>query len=165
MKWKYCPHCGGELNNETEEVYGTCIKCSQDWYKTPPPATIALIVKDNKILLSKRGIEPHKGKWDFPGGFIRQGESASESMIREIKEELGLTPLNVTLHKTFSNPGYQYKNDLTKPLDIAFKVELPEEEPSPHDDVDELKWFSLEGDMPDLAFPHTNKILESLIDA
>ena len=44
-----------------------------------------------QILLVERGIDPYKGKWAFPGGFIKMDESCEEGALRELKEETGLT--------------------------------------------------------------------------
>jgi ADP-ribose pyrophosphatase YjhB (NUDIX family) len=44
----------------------------------------------NEILVSKRAIEPKKGTYDCPGGFIGLDETAEEALKRELKEELGL---------------------------------------------------------------------------
>jgi 8-oxo-dGTP diphosphatase len=52
-----------------------------------------VIVKDNKIVLIKRGNEPGKGKWSIPGGLVELGEHIEQSVIREAKEE---TCLDVT---------------------------------------------------------------------
>ena len=46
-----------------------------------------VIVKDNKIVLIKRGNEPAKGKWTIPGGLVELGESIEMAVIREAKEE------------------------------------------------------------------------------
>ncbi len=48
----------------------------------------AVIVKDGNILATQRGYGEFKGKWEFPGGKIKKGESQEEGLIREIKEEL-----------------------------------------------------------------------------
>ena len=50
----------------------------------------AVIIKDGKIALIKRGNEPAKGKWTIPGGLVELAESPEEAVIRETKEEVGL---------------------------------------------------------------------------
>ncbi len=50
----------------------------------------AVILKDNYILATQRGYGPLKGKWEFPGGKIEQGETAEEAIRREIREELDI---------------------------------------------------------------------------
>ena len=43
-----------------------------------------------QVLLVERGLEPYKGKWAFPGGFVKMDESCEEGALRELKEETGL---------------------------------------------------------------------------
>lgn len=53
---------------------------------------VAAIIKDgNKVFITERGHGEFKGKWEFPGGKIEEGESAEEAVVREIKEELRST--------------------------------------------------------------------------
>jgi ADP-ribose pyrophosphatase len=51
----------------------------------------AVVMKDGKILLVKRGIEPNKGVWAIPGGSLKLGETLQEGAEREIIEETGIT--------------------------------------------------------------------------
>jgi 8-oxo-dGTP diphosphatase len=50
----------------------------------------AVIIKDGKIVLIKRGNEPSKGKWTIPGGLVELGESLEAAVIRETEEEVCL---------------------------------------------------------------------------
>jgi 8-oxo-dGTP diphosphatase len=51
----------------------------------------AVIVEAGRVLLVRRGNEPMKGHWTLPGGLLELGESLSEGVIREVREESGLT--------------------------------------------------------------------------
>lgn len=50
----------------------------------------AVIVRDGKALIIKRAHEPRKGEWSLPGGLVELGESLSDAVRREIKEETNL---------------------------------------------------------------------------
>jgi 8-oxo-dGTP diphosphatase len=53
--------------------------------------TCAIIIQNEKILLTQRGEHPHHPfQWEFPGGKIKPGESETECILREIKEELNI---------------------------------------------------------------------------
>ena len=58
-----------------------------------------------QVLLVERGIDPYKGKWAFPGGFIKMDESCEEGALRELKEETGLTGAYIEQFHTFSDPN------------------------------------------------------------
>jgi 8-oxo-dGTP diphosphatase len=51
----------------------------------------AVVMKDGKVLLVKRGIDPNKGMWAIPGGSLKLGETLQEGAEREIKEETAIT--------------------------------------------------------------------------
>lgn len=53
-------------------------------------SSLAVILYDGRVLLIKRGVEPHKGHWCPPGGVIDEGESSEEAAVRETREETGL---------------------------------------------------------------------------
>ena len=65
-------------------------------YKHPHPAVTADAVvfgfdsKSLNLLLINRGIEPYKGSWALPGGFINMNETAEDGALRELKEETGV---------------------------------------------------------------------------
>ena len=50
----------------------------------------AAIMKDNKVLIAQRRDGELKGKWEFPGGKIEEGETPQQALQREIKEELDI---------------------------------------------------------------------------
>ncbi len=65
-------------------------------YPTHPFAGVgAIIIREGKILLVKRGSEPGKNKWSIPGGIVELGEKVKNTVIREVKEE---TNLDIEVH-------------------------------------------------------------------
>jgi 8-oxo-dGTP diphosphatase len=63
----------------------------------------AVIIKEGKIVLIKRGNEPSKGKWSIPGGHVELGENLKEAVIRETKEETCLAVDNPILIDVVEN--------------------------------------------------------------
>ena len=80
-------------------------------YKYPRPAVATDCVifgydgSNIKVLLIQRGIEPFKGRWAFPGGFLKMDETAEEGAKRELKEETGLENAYIQQLHTFSAPN------------------------------------------------------------
>ena len=63
----------------------------------------AVIIKEGRIALIKRGNEPSRGKWTIPGGLVELGESPDRAVVRETKEETGLEVDNPSLMDVVSN--------------------------------------------------------------
>ena len=63
----------------------------------------AVIIKEDKIALIKRGNEPARGKWTIPGGLVELGESPEKAVVRETKEETGLDVDDPSLMDVVSN--------------------------------------------------------------
>lgn len=65
----------------------------------------AIIINNNKVLLTQRGYGEYKDKWEFPGGKIEENETKEETIIREIKEELDAT---IKVEKFLTKVEYDY---------------------------------------------------------
>ncbi len=88
-KWLYCPLCKGNLTKK--DTFFECVNCNQHYYRNPLPSVAVFVMNEKKdILLVKRGIEPGRGKWALPSGFIESGECPEQTALRELKEETGL---------------------------------------------------------------------------
>jgi 8-oxo-dGTP diphosphatase len=58
---------------------------------TPLVGVGAVIVQEGRVLLVRRGTEPLRGEWSLPGGLLEVGESLMAGVVREVREETGLT--------------------------------------------------------------------------
>ncbi|WP_243668330.1 NUDIX hydrolase [Vulcanisaeta sp. JCM 16161] len=63
---------------------------SREYPRYPLVGVGAIVIKDNKILLIRRGAEPNKGKWSIPGGMVEPGEDPDRAALRELQEETGI---------------------------------------------------------------------------
>jgi 8-oxo-dGTP diphosphatase len=103
-----------------------------------------------KVLLIERGIEPFKGKWAFPGGFLKMDESAEEGALRELKEETGLTGAYIRQFHAFTAPD---RDPRERVITIAYYALVRLQDVQGGDDAAKAQWFSLD-EVPALAFDH-----------
>lgn len=125
-------------------------------YKYPHPAVTADCVifgfdgVSIKVLLVKRGIEPYKGMWAFPGGFMSIDETAEECAKRELREETGLTSVSVEQFYTFTDVN---RDPRERVITVAHFALVRLSEVKGGDDAEVAGWFS-QSEIPSLAFDH-----------
>lgn len=125
-------------------------------YKYPHPAVTTDCVifgfdgQQLKVLLVERGIEPYKGHWAFPGGFLKMDETAEEGALRELKEETGLETAYIEQLGAFSDVK---RDPRERVITIAFYALVNITEVKGGDDAADARWFRID-DMPLLAFDH-----------
>ena len=125
-------------------------------YKYPHPAVTADCVifgfdgVSIKVLLIQRGIEPYKGKWAFPGGFMKIDETAEECARRELEEETGLKNASVEQFYAFTDVK---RDSRERVITIAHYALVKLSEVKGGDDAASARWFS-QGEIPSLAFDH-----------
>ena len=90
---RFCPLCGVALVVRPEGLRPrlTCPSCSYIYYHNPVPAAGGVILRDRRICLVRRSIEPRRGDWSLPAGFVEYDEGPEECAMREVAEETGLT--------------------------------------------------------------------------
>lgn len=133
-------------------------------YRYPHPAVTTDCVifgfdgQGLQVLLVERGIEPYKGRWAFPGGFLRMDESAYEGALRELKEETRLATAYLKQLHTFSEVD---RDPRERVITIAYYALVKQTEVKGGDDAAKAEWFPL-AEIPPLAFDH-DKILEKAV--
>ena len=90
---KHCRACGAEVRYETpaddSRDRATCTVCGTIHYENPLNVVGTLPVWEDRVLLCRRNIEPRRGLWTLPAGFMELGESTAEGAVRETVEEAG----------------------------------------------------------------------------
>lgn len=87
MTAKAAPDFALEIPEGDDKQRRVCQSCDFIDYQNPKIVAGSVVLKDNKILLCKRAIEPRKGFWTLPAGFMELGESVEEAAQREAQEE------------------------------------------------------------------------------
>ena len=105
-----------------------------------------------KVLLIERGLEPFKGRWALPGGFVRVQETLDEAARRELLEETGLR--NVFLEQLYSF-GEIERDPRERVVSVAYYalVKLSDHRAKAATDAANAQWF-LVSKRPKLAFDH-----------
>jgi len=103
-----------------------------------------------KVLLIERGVDPFKGKWALPGGFLRMDENAEQGALRELREETGLDNAYIKQFHTFTEPD---RDPRERVVTIAFYALVRLQDVTGGDDAARAEWFDLD-DVPSLAFDH-----------
>jgi len=104
----YCPECGGPLLRHVvggePRNHWFCQRCQTPHYDNPRVVVTAFVASGDRLLWVQRGLQPQRGKWAIPGGFLEQGETLAEGAARELHEEAGilLPPEQLQLYMTGS---------------------------------------------------------------
>ncbi len=140
---KYCPRCGKNHFEPKEGPSLKCRHCGFHFYVNAAAAVAALIVnREGKLMLVTRGVEPDYGKLDLPGGFVDPGESVEGALVRELKEELGITVQKIEYAGSAPNE-YIFSGYSVFTTDLAFKVTTDElGELIPEDDIQGYCFYS-----------------------
>jgi 8-oxo-dGTP diphosphatase len=109
IEFQYCPVCGGTLHSKTlkpgEPDRLVCSKCDFVFYLDPKVVACSIVEMEGRIVLLKRAIDPQKGKWVLPGGYVDRGEEVKAAALREMEEECGLQIRTKELLGLYSYPG------------------------------------------------------------
>src|SRR5436309_9793411 len=105
-----------------------------------------------KVLLIERALEPFKGRWALPGGFVRVDETLEEAARRELAEEAGLR--NVFLEQLYTF-GSLHRDPRERVVSVAYYalVKLSDHRAKAATDAANAQWFPI-SQAPKLAFDH-----------
>lgn len=91
--FRHCKVCGAEVRYtvppDDNRERAVCTSCGTVHYENPLNVVGTLPVWQDRVLLCRRAIEPRRGYWTLPAGFMELGESTEQGAVRETVEEAG----------------------------------------------------------------------------
>jgi 8-oxo-dGTP diphosphatase len=115
-----------------------------------------------RLLLARRAVEPERGKWDLPGGFLEEGEPPLEGLRRELREEAGVEVEPTDFVGVWID-HYGAGPESTGTLNLYWTARILDGEPQPDDDVAEFAWFERDALPPaaEFAFPNVRDAIRT----
>ena len=156
---KHCKNCGAAVvyrlpDDGDTKNRAVCSACNTVHYENPLNVVGTVPVWDDKVLLCKRNIEPRKGKWTLPAGFMELEETTAQGAARETIEEAGAQFEMQSLFSVLSVPRVGQ-------VHLFYRAKLTSDQFNPGFETMEAKLFA-ESDIPwdDIAFRTVKVTLE-----
>lgn len=159
---KFCSDCAGPLIDRVppgdDRERRWCEACEKAHYQNPLVVVGCLVERDDEVLLCRRAIEPARGKWTVPAGFLELGETLAAGAARETREEAGaqVEVVGPHSHLDLTHIGQHY---------AMFRAKLTAPGVSPGVESLECAWFGRQA-VPwrELAFPAVHFALQLLYE-
>jgi len=155
---KFCSQCGGLVTQRIPDgdnrLRFVCGQCQIIHYQNPRIVAGCVPVWGEQVLLCRRAIEPRRGYWTLPAGFMENGETMEQAAARETLEEACARVRNLNLYTLFDLPHISQ-------VYLFFRAELIDLDFAAGDESLEVQLFH-ERDIPwsELAFPTVGRTLE-----
>ena len=134
-------------------------------YNYPRPAVTAdcvMMTKEStpQVLLIERGVDPYKGCWAFPGGFMNMDETTEQCAIRELEEETGMRVTDLQQIGAYSKVD---RDPRGRTITVAYLavIDAPVAVTG-QDDAAKAQWFPIDK-LPPLAFDHEDIMQDAII--
>jgi len=149
----FCPRCATPVAQRPFEgtLRPTCPACSYIHFADPKVAATVLLTYGDQVLLVRRAVDPQRGLWSLPGGYVNFGEDPLDAARRECREEVAIELGDLELLDVAFGGSViviTYVTTLAAPVT-----------PVPADDADLADWFTPDG-LPPLAFDVTQRAVD-----
>lgn len=157
VELNFCPRCGQELQDAFvfARQRRVCPTCGLVVFRDHKVAAAMMLTNERgEILLIKRAMNPRRGYWGLPAGFVDFDEAPVAAAVRECHEETGLEVEEVKLFTVTSGREHERGADII----IIYQGKKVSGTLSPADDAADARYFSLD-ELPPLAFKSLHQIL------
>lgn len=157
---KFCVRCGAPLATRQvgDRPRRACTACDYVHF-TDPKVGVGVFVLDEagRVLLVRRVMNPERGKWSIPAGFLDQGGNPVETAVREAHEETGLDVVVDGLVDVYHNPPGEGGASIF----ILYRAHMVGGTLRAGDDADGVGFFARH-QLPELAFTSTRESIKRL---
>ncbi len=168
----FCPRCAAPLIEKIPEQDSrprrVCVQCGFVVYFNPKIAAGTVPVRDGRVALIRRGVEPSRGRWSWPCGYVEVDETLEAGALRETREESGLVVSLGTLLGPYSYPvtAADGPTPTTGLVVVSWTTPQVEGELVAGDDAVDAAWFEF-AKIPwaELAFDSSRRALEDALRA
>lgn len=158
----YCPRCAAAMDTRRvgDKPRRVCPDCNYVHYTDPKVGVGVAVVEAGKLLLVRRRMNPERGKWSLPAGYVDQGEDPRITAAREVLEETGLVVVvNEVIDVFYNPPGGGGAS-----IFILYRGRRTGGELQAGDDADAAAFFTLD-ELPELAFASTRAVVNYLLNS
>jgi len=157
MNVTYCSACGAKMTDrvpkDDDQIRPVCERCGHVHYDNPKIVVGCIPILGDRVLLCRRNIEPRKGKWTLPAGYLENGETVQQGAVRETLEETRSRVAIIAPYRMF-NLVFVHQ------IYLMFRARLLDSDFGPTKESTEVRLFS-ESDIPweDIAFESIRQTL------
>ena len=149
MNWRrsmrFCSFCAAPLTTREEDRGLSCPGCGRAFYAPLHPAIIVAVERDGKLLLAHNRNMPAK-RYSVLAGFVEPGESLEQTVVREVREEVGIEIGGI---RYFGSQSWPFPSSLM----LGFTARWSAREAVPDGlELDEAGWFAPDA-LPDVPPP------------
>jgi 8-oxo-dGTP diphosphatase len=139
-EFRFCPLCATELAPRADgaRMRLSCPSCGFVHYHNPVPAAGGIICRGPNVCLVRRAVDPRRGYWSLPAGFVEYDETPAQCASREIAEETGL---QVRIEETLGVYAGLDDPRSRAVLIVYWAREVGQNTPVAGDDADQIGFF------------------------
>lgn len=150
----FCGRCGSRLGDE--RPHPVCRGCGRTHFRDPKVGVGAVVHDERgRLLLVRRGVDPEKGRWALPAGYVDADEDPRAAAAREVLEETGLVVQVGEVVDVYTGTGGGAS------FFLAFRAQVVGGTLAAADDALDAAFFPLDA-LPDLAFESTRAAVAGL---
>lgn len=158
----FCQVCGAAMIDKHAHgrLRRVCPACGFIHFADPKVAVVVFIEHNKRVLLVRRSMDPMRGKWALPAGYVDDGEDPQSAAVREVREETGL---HVEITQLVGVEGGPDDSGSGASIVILYTARVISGEARPLDDADAVCWYTAADPLPDIAFASTHTLLANWI--